>query len=247
MKTKEQNEVILKKAIKASATRPRHVNSAPESLGSPLSPSEGAKVKLDLAARNNDNLMAFASQHDADMKDNANFPSPLPPAPDFEATMDAFGQAVLTWMSARSAADAAASAMATARAALETALNHRANYVEIASNGNANIIQTAGFAVRNPRTPAAPLDAPTGLAVDLNGVAGLMVVSWNADPAAKGYLVQISEDVTPRVWEVQPRVSVAKMSFSGMTVGTTYVFQAAALGGSTGQSPWSPEVIRAAA
>ena len=223
------------------------MNSGPQTLGTPLSPSEGAKVKLDLAARNNDNLMAFATQHDADMKDNPNFLSPLPPAADFEATMNAFGQSIVNWMSARSAADAAASAMADARASLETALTHRGGYVQIASNGVATVIQSAGFGVRNPRTPAAPLDAPTGLAVELNGVAGLMVVSWQADPMAKGYLVQYSEDVTPRVWQVQPRVSVAKLSFSDMTVGKTYVFQAAALGGADGQSPWSPEVSRAAA
>ena len=241
------NSGNVKKAAHNKAARPRYANSRSVSLGEPLPPSDGAKVKLDLSSRNNDNLMAFATQHDADMKDNPNFPTPLPPAPDFEATMSAFGQAIINWMSARSAANAASSALAEARASLETALNHRGSYVQIASNGNATVIQSAGFAVRNPRTPSAPLDAPVGLAVDLNGVTGLMMVTWEADPAAKGYLVQCSEDVTPRQWQVQPRVSVARMPFSDMVVGRTYVFQVAALGGATGQSPWSPEVIRAAA
>ena len=74
MKTVEKNNAVLKKAIKASATRHRYVNSRTASLGDPLPPSDGAKVKLDLAARNNDNLLAFATQHDQDMTNNAFFP-----------------------------------------------------------------------------------------------------------------------------------------------------------------------------
>ena len=248
MKTLTNPSATLNKANQTSAKRERYVNSPVTAPSiTTLPPSDGAKVKLDLTARNNDNLVAFAKQHDQDMTGNAYYPTPLPNAADFEAILSTFSQSITDWMSARSAANAAASAMATARTAMEAALNTRGGYVQITSNGNTEAILSSGFDVRAARTPATPLDAPSSLAVDLNGVSGLMLLSWQADPYAKGYLVQYSEDVTPRQWQVQPRVSTAKLSLSDMTLSTTYVFQVAALGGSTGQSPWSPEVSRAAA
>ena len=248
MKKPTNDKVTLEKAVKAPATRNRRTNSAVRAPGDTTPPpSDGAKVKLDLASRNNDNLLAFATQHDQDMTDNAYYAAPMPAAPEFEAILTGYSQKLTDWMSARSAANVASSALSTARTNLEGALSTRGSYVQIASNNNAEVILSSGFDVRAPRTPSVPLDAPTGLAVELNGVSGLMMLSWNADAYAKGYLLQYSEDVTPRQWQVQPRVSSAKLSLADMTLGKTYIFQAASLGGSTGQSPWCPEVSRAAA
>jgi hypothetical protein len=249
MQTQTRNTTVLASASKTTTKqRVRYANSGRNRLTDPAPPvNDGAKVKLDLYARNNDNLLAFATAHNQDMTGNAYFPAPLPAAPDYEAVLAAYSKSITDWMSARSAANAASSAMAAARVAMEEALNTRGGYVQIASNSNTEAIQSSGFGIRAPRTPATPLPQPTGLTVDLNGVTGLMMLSWDADPYAKGYVVQYSENVTPRVWKVQPRVSKAKLSFAGMTVGKTFVFQVASLGGSTGQSPWSPEVSRAAA
>lgn len=209
--------------------------------------NEGAKVKLDLFSRNNDNLLTFATQHEQDMVGNPLYPNPMPAVVDFDGLLADYSAKLTDMMSARTAATASSRGFSASRDALMEALNTRGNYVQLTSNSNAEAILSSGFDVRAARTPAAPLSPPASLAVDLNGTSGVMNLSWAADPNASGYLVQYSEDVTPRVWQVQPRVTKAKLTLNGMTVGTTYVFQAAALGGATGQSDWSAETSRAAA
>ncbi len=234
----------LKTARAQLHTRPRAVSVTAD----PLPPvNEGAKVKLDLSSRNNDNLMSFASQHDKDMAGNALYPNPTPSTLDYDAVLTDYNDKLVSAMSARSAAVAATNALNVSRVAMEDMLNKRGNYVQIASNSNVGAILSAGFDVRAARTPATPLTPPTGLVIDLNGISGVMLLSWVSDPYASGYAAQYSENVTPRIWQSVPRTSKAKLSLSDMTVGTIYVFQVAALGGSTGQSPWCPEVSRAAA
>ncbi|MEQ1842770.1 MAG: hypothetical protein ABL994_20410, partial [Verrucomicrobiales bacterium] len=119
-----------------------------------LAPADdGAKVKLDLATRNNDNLSAFAWEHVEMMTDNANFPNPVPAAADFQATLEEFDIDNTAAMTARAAAKEATTRLKASRAKLGKSLDKRAVYVQSKSNGNATVILSSGLEVRNPRTP----------------------------------------------------------------------------------------------
>jgi hypothetical protein len=207
---------------------------------------EGAKAKLDLGTRNDDNLLQFAQDHIADMTGNASFPTPAPTAVAFQAVLDTYASALTAANNAKSAAKQATSIKNAARAELESALGVRRNYVQIASNGNEAVILSSGLAVQAPRTPKGQLPPPLGLSVDLNGTVGVMKATWVADPRSVGYLLRWSKDTPERTWS-QVRCSKALFTFTGMEVGQSYVFQVAAAGGVNGQSYWTPEVFRTAA
>ena len=74
-----------------------------------------------------------------------------------------------------------------------------------------------------------------------------MLLQWNAVPGNLGYLIRCSKDLPVREWSQLKRAGKPKLDLQDMVIGTTYVFQVATAGGDTGQSPWSPEVIRTAA
>lgn len=207
---------------------------------------DGAKAKLDLSSRSDDNLLQFAQDHIADMTGNPSYVTPTPSAAAFQAIVDSYASALTTANNAKNAAKQATSVKNAARTELESAFNLRRNYVQIASNGNEAVILSSGMAVQATRTPKGQLPPPLGLSVDLNGTVGVMKASWVADPRSAGYLLRWSKDTPERTWS-QIRCSKALFTFTGMEVGQNYVFQVAAAGGVNGQSYWSPEVFRTAA
>jgi hypothetical protein len=216
-------------------------------VGDTLPVNDGAKVKVGLNGRPNAEAIGVGLKVGSMIDGNPIYPAPFPDAATITGMATTLQTAIQQSEVAKQAAKLATLAVATARAELEEGLNTLASYVQFAGNGNTDAILSSGFDVCAGRTRMGPLSAPAGLDVELNGQRGLMLISWVADPLASGYVVQYSEDVQPRVYQAMPRVSRAKTELPDMTVGTTYVFQVAALGGSTGQSPWSAEVIRAAA
>jgi hypothetical protein len=209
---------------------------------------DGAKAKLDLAARADQDLLQFARTHDVDITANADiYPAPIPTGPVFGGLITTFATAITDAESAKNASKAAFATKDAARLALETAFNQRRNYVQIASNGNAAAILNAGLPIQNARQPKGPLPAPMNVRIELNDVAAAMTVLWDAVAGNEGYLVRCSKDVTPRDWSQLKRNTKPRLELEHLDIGTTYVFQVAAAGGDTGQSPWSPEVKRTAA
>lgn len=210
--------------------------------------NEGAKVKLSLDSRNNENLAGFTSNHISKMAANAYFPSPLPTAAEFDPVYQGYQTKLNTWLSAQTALRDASTALQAARVQMDIYLNARAAYVQSASNGNVNAIVSSGFEVRSAPTPVGPLQAPTALLLDLNGTAGVMFLSWKSVANARGYNIQCSPaDTMERNWQPYETTTTARYKCDGMTLGQTYAFRIAAIGGSTGQSDWSAEVVRMAA
>ncbi len=216
-------------------------------VGDPVPPvSDGGRVRMDLAARNNENLQGYVGNHITQMTGNPYFLLPDPPAPAFLTLFETFQSALAAAMSAKTVYDDALSARDAARAALVDGMNTRGAYVQASSKGNSNVIISSGLNVRNPRTPVGQLPPPVDLKAELNGTAGVMKLQWKAVPYARGYIVQCSLDVMPRVFT--PLANTTKpRAEKPLVLGETYVFRVAAFGGSTGQSYFSPEVIRGAA
>ena len=207
----------------------------------------GDKVRLDLSRRGDNALKAFALDHITKMAGNANYPTPLPSVAAFLAVYTEYDEALAGCEAAKNAQKAATALKDEKRANLELFLDQRGDYVQIASNGNGPVILTSGFDVKSSPTPIGPLGPPINLRIDLNGIPGVMKLRWDAVENARGYLVECSEDVTPRVWSQIKNTSKTYLLLENMVVGKVYVFRIATQGGSTGQSPWSAEVIRGAA
>ena len=216
-------------------------------VGPELPPPQGAKVKLDLAGRNDLNLFQLAQAHISAMAGNLNFTTPFPTAPDFLTVFTNYANALEACDAAKQAQKQATSFKDEQRDVLMLYLNQRGDYVQGASNGNAPVILSSGFGLKAAPTPVGVLAPPINLLLTLNGTPGAMVLSFSSVANARGYLIECSKDVTPRAFVQVKNTSKTSYFMENMEVGETYVFRVAAQGGSTGQSPWSAEVIRGAA
>lgn len=206
---------------------------------------DGAKVKMELSAKNNNQLIPYIQNHIEMMTGNTNFPTPSPLPADLLAQFNLYQEAALAAINAEAARKDAVALRDQLRIDMTAMMNVRAAYIQSASNGNRQVILSSGLGVKNPPTYVTALDAPTNLRVDLNGEAGMVKLRWDSVPNALTYVAQCSRDVTPRVWgplESTTRTQLIKT----LEVGVTYVFRVAAIG-TPGQSNWSPEVIRGAA
>lgn len=207
--------------------------------------NEGAKVKMELSAKKNNQLIPYIQNHIEMMTGNPLYVTPQPPPVDFLAQFNAYQAAALAAINAEAVWKDAIALRDELRFDMTAMMNVRGAYVQEASNGNRQAILSSGLGVRNPPTYVTTLSAPMNLRVDLNGEAGMVKIRWDVVPNAKTYLLQCSRDVTPRVWETLEsgtRTQVTKT----LEVSVTYVFRVAATG-VPGQSNWSPEVIRGAA
>ena len=213
-----------------------------------LAASQDSKVKLDLSKRSDLSALALAQEHITKMTGNPNFTTPVPSAPDFLAAYTAFNDALAACEAAKTAQKEATFLKDQQRANLDYFLTQRGNYVQNASDGDGTVILSSGFDVRSPRTPVGLLSAPTGLYITLNGTPGVLLLEWDSVAHSRSYVIQCSPANTmTREWAPFKTSSVAKLRIEGMSLGQMYAFRIAAVGGSTGQSDWSAEVVRMAA
>ena len=206
-----------------------------------------AKVKLELYLRTDSDLANWVGDHIELITGDPAFPSPLPLPADLAAALTLFLDCMASQTQALAAAKAATTAKDLARKALEDLMNIRGSYVQTESGGNPLLIENVGLAVKSNGTPVGPLMPPTDINITLTSVAGVMTMRWKRVYRARGYIVQCSPDVQPREWSQIKNTTKTTLTLENMEVGKTYVFRFATQGGSTGQSPWSAEVIRGAA
>jgi hypothetical protein len=213
-----------------------------------LPPTDGSRVRLGLDSRNNQNLAGLTSNHIASMVGNAYFPTPLPPAAEFDPVYADFQSKLNAWLAAQTAQRDASTALEASRVQMVIYLNARAAYVQSASNGNTNAIVSSGFEVRAVPTPVGELAPPTDLKLDLNGTPGVAHLTWKSVLNSRGYNIQSSPAETmARNWQPYDTTTQARLKCTGLEVGKVYAFRIAAVGGNTGLSDWSAEVVRMAA
>lgn len=212
-------------------------------------PPGGAKVKLELAARSDSNLAAFAEAHVTAMTGNANFPTPTPSAAVFAQWLADFESMLSQYENARVALKNLTEQKDALRAGLCAVFSQRALYVEVASNGNADVIATSGLPLRNPPSPVGQLPSPENLRVLQSQSVGELVVKWNSVAAAKSYVLQCTEVVqgVAPVWQQVYVGGKFTSSQKSLVPGKTYAFRVASVGGASGLSDWSPVVERMAA
>jgi hypothetical protein len=119
----------------------------------------------------------------------------------------------------------------------------------MASNGDPDIIATSALPVKRAPTPVGQLSWPLGLEVNQSNTPGELLLKWKAVTGARGYVLQCAEVVEgqPRHWVQVYAGGKPTSAQKPLTPGKVYEFRVAAMGGSTGQSDWSPVVSRMAA
>ena len=126
----------------------------------------------------------------------------------------------------------------------------RLPYIQIASNGNTAVILSSGLPVRATPGPTPTLQPPINLRIDLNTNPGQFIVSWDAVTGSKSFILQrsvVTGTSPDRNWETVSTSPNRKVTLNDQSIGTTYAFRVATIGGATGQSVWTLEVIRTAA
>ena len=213
--------------------------------------NDGGKVALNLSGKPDTEVVNFTYSHINKMDGNENYLEPQPPAPEFKGYADVFADTVTALLEAKRAVSAAAAARDAAFLDLMTkGYGIRVPYIQMASNGNTAVILTSGLAVRSGPTPAPTLQPPQNLRIDLNTNPGQFIVSWEVVTGSKSFVLQRSvvDGTSPdRNWQTVSSSPSRKVTLNDQTVGTAYDFRVATIGGATGQSVWSMEVIRTAA
>ena len=217
--------------------------------GDPTPPvNDGGVVKFPASSMTDSEITEFTGKENQAMTDNPNYEEPSPSVAEVDAANTDLKAKMQAMDLAQSMAKDATAARDAARLKLESLMKARASYVQLTSNGNTQLILNAGFPVRNPRTPVGVLPPPQNLRIDLSGIAGQMSLRWDSVPYARAYLVQISPaDTAERNWVLDDTVTATRLLCNNMTLGQSYAFRIASVGGAAGQSQWSPEVVRMAA
>jgi len=217
-------------------------------LAAGLPVRQKAKIKLDLRGKTDAELLPFCQAIVAAMTDNPNFPNPVPTAVVLDETVADFASKLQGHQLAKAAALQATTEKDRARALLEERINTRANYVMTQSRGDAGIILSAAMPLRAMPSPIGDLLAPLNLRIELNGIAGLMILTWNRVPKSLSYVIQCADASTAeRVWTSLKITTERKLMLTHLELGKMFAFRVAAIGGASGQSAWSPEVLRMAA
>lgn len=205
----------------------------------------GALVKMETFGRPIPDLLLFAQNLYNTMEGNEYFPEPQPPQDEFGALVDEAKAAAANVLFLKTQLATALTGRDEIIKRLLAAIDKRGNYVQAASLGIANRIYSAGLGVRNERRKVGPLEPPTGLNVEVGLAIGTMMLTWNKVKNARAYVLEygpVDGEMT-----LKTLVGLRKLKLDDLTVGVTYQFRMAAIGGSEGQSSWSPWVRRAAA
>jgi hypothetical protein len=133
----------------------------------------------------------------------------------------------------------------TAKQGLTDSLVKIALYCQGEARHDLDTLLSSGFEVNSTNRTSSPLDKPAIMDI-LNNVSGQLTVRGQAVLNARNYKVQASTD-GGKTWLDMGTFNGARlMLLQPVTPGTTYTVQFCALGGSTGQSPWSDPVTRMA-
>ena len=200
------------------------------------------KVKLNLDARSDADLLTFAQAHVTAITGNASFTTPLPAPTGFATTLTAYQTALGNFNTAQAAAKQATQVKDTARLALESALTQRGNYVELTAAGAADpvaVIESAGFSARSAASASQVPDPVGNLSITAGDNAGELDLQWDPAQGAKSYEVHVSPDpVTATSWASHALVTKSQAIVSGQPSGAKVWARVRAIGpGGTGA--WS--------
>jgi hypothetical protein len=205
-----------------------------------------SKVRVGIKSMSALEKIAFARRIVNEMTNNPNFPSPSPELAVVSGAAAALESAYAAAQSARQTAKSLAAAQKARESALERALSQEANYVDSASGGDKEKIESSGFAARSESAPIGVPEKPQDLGVRDADLPGTVALRWKPVHGARSYVIEFAAaSGSPTAWLQLAITSKAKLVSNGLISGTRYWFRVAAVG-SAGHGPWSDPVQRMA-
>jgi hypothetical protein len=183
----------------------------------------------------------YARRLAAAITGNPNFPTPTPTVAAMTTGADGLETLFNEAQAARLISKTKTGLQDDQNAAVDMLINQLANYVDNVSNGDATVIESAGFATRATPTPVGELPAPSDVQVKPSEFPGSANVSWSAIRGARAYTIERAEDAPNLVFSVIGTSTKKKTALNSMVSGKKYWFRVAAIG-AAGQSAWSDPV-----
>lgn len=235
------------RSAKSTKTKPAKRDAVTTDPVAPL--TTNARVKVDFVRQTDTNAIQQALGHYDAMTDHPTLTDPVPPQDVFKAAVDDLAAKKAVSDAANAAALQATADKNAARTLVNKYYTTRGSYVDTMAGGDSRVIISAAMGVRASGSPTGNLPAPLNLTVVLNGTPGSAVLTWEQVAGARGYIIQFSLATTAdRHWDLIATVGVVgTATLPDLTLGQVYAFQVAAVGGTSGQSPWSTEATRMAA
>jgi hypothetical protein len=184
-------------------------------------------VLVDFSKQSDDELITNTEHIINSMKDNLNYPSPIP-AVDVIITLKVeFSNAVV---SAKFGGINLTAAKNQKRKALEEALKTLGLYVQINCKNDVSILLSSGFTAKKDPEPIGILAKPANFRVEQGPNAGSLKLSLDAIKGANVYIYQMTNaPVTDQSkWEI--KVGKRNIIFNGLTQGKEYAFKVAGKG-----------------
>lgn len=168
------------------------------------------------------------------MTGNANFPTPDPTLSDISAKANALE---LAYNEAQDGGKTKVALAKAAEAELDAIIVLLTAYVQFVSKGEATIIRSSGFEVKEVNNNAQPLVAVTGLGTTPGINEGEVNLYWDRVPNSKVYKIEKSADGNTN-WTYAGESTKASITLTGLPTATKIWFKIAAVG-AKGQGPWS--------
>jgi len=177
---------------------------------------------------------------------NAAFATPVPALAAITAACDRLALANERYGFTRSRLDLAE--RQTAFAELKALLKELGGYVQAVSEGDKDLILSAGFEVEKQRTPVGELPPPQDLRALVTMYPGILELLWKGVRGRGIYEVWICEgDVKdPAAWSLHALTTKNRLTVEGLKSNSTYGFKVIAQG-AAGASPASDVAIAKAA
>ena len=204
-----------------------------------------SKVTMGLSGLKASDLVAKSIHIESKMEGNPLFATPTPTL----AEVTAAREELEIRISAAAMGDRSAIALRKDQElVLKTRLRKLANYVQIASNSESDVL-SSGYDVRKKSESITHLSRPTSLEAKRSDAEGVVDLSWKPVRGSQHYIVEMTTTdplMGNTTWIHSAYTGKSNHEVSNLSPGTYYWFRVRALG-SQGQSPFSdPSVVMAA-
>lgn len=200
-----------------------------------------SKIRLTVNGITDVDLLAMGRKHQGAMKDNSNFPEPVPDEAAFDAATETWHSQIQGVQLALAAYKQALAAKAAGRMVYENVLRQRANHVEAVSAGNRAKMVSAGFDLRRDGERLGTLPEPRSFTATMSEFRGQIRLRWKRVRGAVAYQAEYQrreDELKGGAWIALTPCTAAKTVVDGLESGVEYVFRVAAIG-TAGPSPWS--------
>ena len=205
-----------------------------------------AKVNLNLRNYSLPDKMQYAAQIIKAMTGNANFATPDPKLGDVQTAVNNLQTTYTEANNLRQLSYAKTAEQNQQEKNVDMLLTALGNYVENASKGDEAIIKSAGIDTRAKAAPVGIPAMPLNLSAAEGDKNGQIKLKWKSVKGSRSYIVRRSTDVADDAkWLQEQVVTKAAAISTGLSSGTQYWYQVAAVG-AAGQGAWSDPATKVA-